>query len=99
MATPTHKRCPFCGAVGEIHTTSYGEHVQYRIECKSCGASPAAYYVETRADAWKQWDRRFGEGHQCSGCRWYVVGGAVDYCDLVHQKRRMDEFCSRWEKA
>lgn len=97
MADETRKKCPFCGAAGEIDAYTYVERPQYRVRCRNCGAAIGVYH-DTKADAWKRWNHRAGEG-QCAGCVWFRIGDAFDWCDLVHQKRDASDFCSKWRKA
>ena len=63
MATPTHKRCPFCGHAGEVQPhyrmRETGNHQEWTIACPVCGCRIGKSY-EKKTDAWREWDRRVG---------------------------------------
>ena len=39
------------------------------------------------------------DGQACSGCTWYRISEAFNWCELVHQKRDATDYCSKWRKA
>lgn len=95
----TNRRCPFCGSVGEVqtHADALGRP-EYRIRCKNCGAAMGTFW-ETKAQAAKWWNHRATDGQACSGCTWYRISEAFNWCELVHQKRDATDYCSKWRKA
>ena len=98
MTEKQHKRCPFCGGKGfEVDTEMHGPKM-WKIMCSACFAD-AGHYHDTRAEAWREWDKRYAEGERCATCKHYVVGGKVDYCALIRYARNTDDYCSRWEEA
>lgn len=89
-----HRRCPFCGAKGEVENVpEWG----CRIRCRNCHASIECF-CDSKAIAWKHWDHRASDT-QCATCVWYRISDAFNWCELVHQKRDSSEYCSKWRKA
>ena len=99
MTEKQHKRCPFCGGKGnEAGIIGVGGLKAWKIMCSTCSANTGQLHG-TKAEAWREWDKRYGEGERCATCRHYVVGGKVDYCALIRYARNTDDYCSRWEEA
>lgn len=65
--------------------------------CPECGRFETGATRNVAVAAWNA-DVRKVE-HLCSGCRHYEIGGKVDYCRLVRQMRKPDDYCSRWVRA
>ena len=88
------KPCPFCGGAGDVELS---DSRGFRVRCKGCGASMELVHP-TQADAWRRWNHRVA-GPQCASCTFFRFAEGFDFCDLIHQVRKPEDFCSKWRKA
>lgn len=85
-------RCPDCGQYPQTFADADG----WIIECAPCGREAKGATRKAATAAWNEATATMT--HTCANCGHFEIGGAVDFCRLVRQKREPNDFCSRWKR-
>lgn len=83
--------CPFCGETEPEmrHTKAW----DYYVKCPWCGSSTRHFHENERGAASRWNGRAMGK---CATCAHLSYGDGFTWCAHVHQKRGLEDFCSKW---
>ena len=91
------KPCPFCGGPAEERVTGPIYNKQYEVVCTRCGCKTGKTVCSPLHI--RKWNGRCdAKPDGCWTCAWFRRDetSTRTWCQLVHQERKRDDYCSRW---